>query len=113
MTTSKWYIDLWFSPTIKVLASGGGFLESIAQMYTDKGFDFRIVTSARNMIHKLGKSDKWITTRYGKVNFDTKTKIKGLKKTYRHVVTGAFLYKGGVSDGKDGQTKKTDRQDRI
>jgi GNAT superfamily N-acetyltransferase len=100
-------------PDYQGIGIGGGFLESIAQMYTDKGFDFRIVTSARNMIHKLGKSDKWITTRYGKVDFDTKTKIKGLKKTYRHVVTGAFLYKGGVSDGKDGQTKKTDRQDRI
>lgn len=95
-------------PDYQGIGIGGAFLEAIAKKYTEQGYDFRIVTSARNMIHKLGKSDRWATTRYGVVNFNTKTKIKCIAKNYRHVTTGAFLYKGGVSDGKDGQAEKAD-----
>lgn len=40
------------------------FLNVIAKKYRDQGYDFTIVTSAKNMIYSLRHSQEWIMTRY-------------------------------------------------
>jgi GNAT superfamily N-acetyltransferase len=40
------------------------FLNTIARMYVDQGFDFSIVTSAKNLICALQKSPQWLLQRY-------------------------------------------------
>ena len=53
----------------------------IADFYTKQGFDFRIVTSAKNLIHALNRNNRWILQTYekGKIS-SSKTAIKALKK---------------------------------
>ena len=40
------------------------FLKIIAENYTKQGYDFRIVTSAKNLIYALNKSNDWLLQRY-------------------------------------------------
>lgn len=51
-------------PDYQGIGLGTKFLEVVAEYYKQQGFDFTIVTSAKNMIHALNKSDKWILTRW-------------------------------------------------
>ena len=96
-------------PDYQGIGIGGAFLDNVAQRYSDKGFDFRIVTSARNFIKRLDSSKKWRIERYGIVSFGSKT--DKTMSSHRKNVTGSFLYianKGGVDDGKDGQAEERD-----
>lgn len=52
-------------PDYQGIGLGIKFLNIIAEHYKKKGYDFSIVTSAKNMIHALRKSEKWIMTNYG------------------------------------------------
>lgn len=40
------------------------FLNAIARMYVKEGYDFSIVTSAKNLIYALNKSPEWLLQRY-------------------------------------------------
>lgn len=51
-------------PDYQGIGLGTKFLEVVAEYYKQQGFDFTIVTSAKNMIHALNISDKWILTRW-------------------------------------------------
>lgn len=51
-------------PDYQGIGLGTKFLNLVAQYFTDKGFDFRIVTSAKNMIHALNKSERWKMVRW-------------------------------------------------
>ena len=51
-------------PDYQGIGLGTQFLNFIAQMYVNKGFDFSIVTSAKNMIMSLKNNKNWIAIRY-------------------------------------------------
>ena len=52
-------------PDYQGIGLGYKFLNVVADYYTGAGYDFTIVTSAKNFIHKLNSSDKWMCIRYG------------------------------------------------
>lgn len=54
-------------PDYQGIGLGYKFLTEIAKIYTSKGYDFEIISSARNLIYKLKKDNQWILTRIGKV----------------------------------------------
>ena len=81
-------------PDYQGIGLGTKFLDIVAQHYSDLGFDFTIVTSARNMIHALNNSDKWVMTRWNKERCDNKnSKIDYMRPSIRKVKTGAFKWK--------------------
>lgn len=72
---------------------GTKFLNIVAEHFVKQGNEFCIVTSAKNMISSLYKSDKWFCTNYNQTT-TTNKKIKGLNKTVRSdCLCGRFSYK--------------------
>lgn len=51
-------------PDYQGLGLGTKFLNFVAEKYKRLGFQFTIVTSAKNMIYALNNSEKWMMTRY-------------------------------------------------
>lgn len=82
-------------PDYQGIGLGTRFLDAIAEYYKQQGFDFSIVTSAKNMIHALRKSDKWVMTRYSVNNCaSNKSAIDNHRKSMRSdCKTGGFKYK--------------------
>ena len=70
------------------------FLKIIAEHYTKQGYDFSIVTSAKNLIHALNKSNDWLLQRYS-----SNHKSKSGKAQYKQdcirgrCKTASFFYK--------------------
>ena len=70
------------------------FLKIIAEHYTKQGYDFSIVTSAKNLIHALNKSNDWLLQRYS-----SNHKSKSEKAQYKQdcirgrCKTASFFYK--------------------
>ena len=80
-------------PDYQGIGLGTKFLDIVAQYYSLMGFDFTIVTSARNMIHALNNSDKWKMTRWNVENGSSaKSAIDYKRKSLRKVKTGAFKW---------------------
>lgn len=79
-------------PDYQGIGIGGIFLDNIAKIYQNKGFDVRIVTSAKNLIHKLDKSKKWRLIHWGIKKGGNKTENKSLLKSHRKVKTATFKY---------------------
>lgn len=52
-------------PDFQGIGLGYRFLTILAEMYSRQGYDFSIVTSAKNFIQKLYLSEKWALTRLG------------------------------------------------
>jgi hypothetical protein len=52
-------------PDYQGIGLGMKFLTEIAKIYTNKKYQFTIVTSAKNMIGTLNKSEEWALIRYG------------------------------------------------
>ena len=52
-------------PDYQGIGIGTSFLNAVSGMYVAQGYDFSIVTSAKNMISALHKSDKWVLIKYG------------------------------------------------
>lgn len=73
---------------------GTKFLNFIADFYTKQGFDFRIVTSAKNLIYALNRNNRWMLQRYEKGKKPSnKTAMKKLKKSVRNnVKIASFLF---------------------
>lgn len=71
------------------------FLKIIAEYYTNKGYDFSIVTSAKNLIYALNNSDCWLLQRYSAENCSSKkSSIDYNRKTIRkNCKTASFFYK--------------------
>lgn len=74
-------------PDYQGIGLGTKFLNVIADMYLQKGYDFSIITSAKNMIYSLKKNKKWIMTRYNKCQ--DKDKFRKCREVY----TASFIYK--------------------
>lgn len=76
-------------PDYQGIGLGTRFLNAVASFYTE--YDFMITTSAKNLIHALNKSDKWVLKRYN-IAKKSKTGMKSLKKSHRKVKTATFKY---------------------
>lgn len=83
-------------PDYQGIGLGIRFLNFIAQKYADEGFQFSIVTSAKNMIFALNKSQKWKMIRYSNNHCESKkSKIDHKRTTIRtNCKTASFFYKG-------------------
>lgn len=83
-------------PDYQGIGLGTKFLNKMAKIYSDLGWDFSIITSAKNLIHALRKSDKWCLYRYSIVKNDKTGKSKiDSKIKYRDCYTASFMYKKG------------------
>lgn len=78
-------------PDYQGIGLGTKFLNFIANEYIRLGYDFSIITSAKNLIYSLRKSDKWCMYRYSIVK-DSTGKIDG-KINHRKCYTASFMYK--------------------
>ena len=80
-------------PDYQGIGLGTKFLNFIADFYAKQGFDFRIVTSAKNLIYALNRNKKWVLKRYEKGAIPKKTTIEALKRNARtNVKTASFLF---------------------
>lgn len=59
-------------PDYQGIGLGTKFLNVIAELYTKQGFDFNIVTTAKNLAFSLIKNKKWNCIRYGVNNCSSK-----------------------------------------
>lgn len=80
-------------PDYQGVGLGTRFLNAVASFYAQ--YDFLITTSAKNLIHALNKSDKWVLKRYN-VAKRSKTGMKTLKKSNRKVKTATFKYVNNI-----------------
>lgn len=78
-------------PDYQGVGLGTKFLNFIAKKYVELGWDFSIVTSAKNLIYALRNSDKWCMYRYSLIT-DSDKGIKSLRK-HRKCYTASFMYK--------------------
>jgi hypothetical protein len=97
-------------PDYQGIGLGTKFLNVIAEHYKKLGYQFSIVTSAKNMIGALRKNPKWCMIRYS-VNkcLSNKSAIDFKRASIRsNCSTASFKY-----IGKDGKVwKKTTRKER-
>lgn len=82
-------------PDYQGIGLGTRFLERIADYYTEHGYAFSIVTSAKNMINALNRSPKWRMKRYSAEHCGSKhSKIDYKRKSIRgNCKTASFFYK--------------------
>ena len=81
-------------PDYQGIGLGTKFLNFVADFYSKQGFDFRIVTSAKNLIYALNRNKKWSLQRYDKNGMPKgKTANQALKRNIRtNVKTASFLF---------------------
>lgn len=82
-------------PDYQGIGLGYKFLTFIAKQYKNQKYDFCIVTSAKNLIMKLSKSNEWSMIRLS-ANRNSKTgRIDYYRKSIRsNCKTASFMYKG-------------------
>lgn len=51
-------------PDYQGIGLGVKFLNAVARMYTAEGYDFSIITSAKNLMITLRKNPKWVMVRH-------------------------------------------------
>lgn len=85
-------------PDYQGIGLGFKFLNEIAKLYHKEGYDFSIVTSAKNFISKLKKSKEWVCIRYSSNNCSSqKNAIDYKRKSIRNnCKTASFWYNGDV-----------------
>ena len=77
-------------PDYQGIGLGVAFLNVVAEIYKD--YDFRITTSAKNLIHALNKHKNWRLENFGRHKLNASLK-KEMRKTFRgHVKTASFIY---------------------
>lgn len=83
-------------PDYQGIGLGTKFLNEIAKYYHNLHYEFSIVTSAKNMIYALRKSNKWTMIRYSVNNCSSnKNAIDYKRKSMRsNCKTASFMYKG-------------------
>ena len=77
-------------PDYQGIGLGTKFLNTIAKLYVKQGYDFSIVTSAKNLINSLRKNTYWCLCSYNKGG---KPGEKSIYKKFRNVYTASFMYK--------------------
>lgn len=84
-------------PDYQGIGMGYKFLCIVGKLYREQGFDFSIVTSAKNLIMKLSHSDEWAMYRlnFQNVSNSNKCAIDYRRKTIRsNCKTAAFRFRG-------------------
>lgn len=83
-------------PDYQGVGLGTKFLGVIADYYKRMGYDFSIVTSAKNLAYSLMKKKQWALVRYGvNKNGNEKSKIDCNRKSMRSKCkTFSFFYVG-------------------
>lgn len=88
-------------PDYQGIGIGTAFLRHVGAIYSDAGFDFRITSSAKNVLHSLNKSPNWKLKRYSRYSEKTKTvnsdAIRLGNSARLNVKTASFKYIGGKS----------------
>lgn len=79
-------------PDYQGIGLGTKFLNIVAEYVTKQGNEFCIVTSAKNMIGALYKSDKWFCTSYRKSDLN-KHLVHSNKTCRVTCACGRFMYK--------------------
>lgn len=81
-------------PEYQGIGLGTRFLNVIANYYKNKGYKFSIVTSAKNMISALNKSNEWRLIRYSANKcLSKKSAIDYKRKSMRNnCKTASFMY---------------------
>lgn len=69
------------------------FLNEIGKIYKKQNYRYSIVTSAPSLIYALKKSNKWITTRFGRTAAQSKQTTCGNMKTSNNRITASFEMK--------------------
>lgn len=81
-------------PDYQGIGLGKKLLNFISKIYSDKGFDVSIITSAKNLIKGLQRDEHWICTHYGKFRIDNKTADVGLRNaSSMNRRTASFVWK--------------------
>ena len=80
-------------PDYQGIGLGTKFLDKMAIYYTNKNFDFSIVTSAKNLINALRKKENWIMFAFQKSHHSKTGKIDSLRKVRNECYTARFMYK--------------------
>lgn len=82
-------------PDYQGIGLGTRFLSFIADKYKCAGYEFTIVTSSKNMIHALNKSDKWILTKYSisRPSTNINSRDYNRKSLRTNCKTARFTYK--------------------
>lgn len=87
-------------PDYQGIGLGTKFLSYVAKIYYEEGYDFSIVTSAKNLISSLKKNKNWILIRYGVEKSSKKVNaIDYKRKSMRKSKTASFLYKKENKNG--------------
>ena len=77
-------------PDYQGIGLGVAFLNMVAEIYKD--YDFRITTSAKNLIYALNKHKNWRMENFKRSKMPVGLK-KEMVKTFRgHVKTASFIY---------------------
>lgn len=80
-------------PDYQGIGLGTKFLNVIAESWINKGYQFSICTSAKNIIGALNKSPKWRMIRYGAQHRPGVNSIERFSKTLRtNCSTASFKY---------------------
>lgn len=83
-------------PDYQGIGLGKKFLNIVAEHYKNRGYDFSIVTSAKNLICSLNKDEKWALVRYSANKCSSnKSSIDYKRSSMRsNCKTASFFYKG-------------------
>ena len=77
-------------PDYQGIGLGVAFLNTVAEIYKD--YDFRIQTSAKNLIYALNKHKNWRMDKFKRTKMPVDLK-ETMKKSFRgHVKTASFIY---------------------
>lgn len=88
-------------PDYQGIDIGKKFLTAIAEIYSADGWDFKITTSAKNLINALRNDDRWIMTYYGRHRqaMTTNKSCKKMNETVRtNCKTASFFYLNKLQD---------------
>lgn len=81
-------------PDYQGIGLGTKFLNEIAKIYVGLGYDFSIITSAKNLINSLRKNKNWCLYRYSRIkDSESKTGKIDSKIKHRKCYTASFMYK--------------------
>lgn len=82
-------------PDYQGIGLGTKFLNEIAKLYIYQGYDFSIITSAKNLINSLRKRKEWCMYSYKKQKptFCKTSTIDKNRKVRSECYTASFMYK--------------------
>ena len=81
-------------PDYQGIGLGTKLLDFIAKIYKNKNYDFSIITSAKNLINALRKSNNWCMSRYDiKRKVTSKSSKIDIHRKLRDCKTATFFYK--------------------